>query len=62
MKHAHIDTQHATRATERRTKLRLRELCDEVIASYHQSRGHDLFSNDDRKAARELMASIVRPR
>jgi hypothetical protein len=62
MKYADITTEQANRATERRTKLRLRELCDEVLASYHQARGPDLFSSDDRKAARELMASVVNPR
>jgi hypothetical protein len=62
MKHADINTQHATRATERRSKLRLRELCDEVLASYHQACGNDLFSSDDRNAARELMASVIRAR
>ena len=62
MKHVDITTENANRATERRTKLRLRELCEEVLASYHQARGHDLFSSDDRKTARELMASVVHPR
>ncbi len=61
MKHAATNTKHSKRATERRTKIRLRELCDEVLASYHQARGNDLFSSDDRKAARELMASMVNP-
>jgi len=36
MTHADTTTQQANRATDRRTKLRLRELCDEVLASYHQ--------------------------
>ena len=61
MKHTATTTEHAKRATERRTKLRLRELCDEVLASYDQARGRDLFSSDDRKAARELTASVVNP-
>jgi hypothetical protein len=59
MNKPNIATEHANRAADRRTKLRLRDLCDEVIASYHQARGHELFSSDDRKAARELMASVV---
>jgi hypothetical protein len=62
MKPAAIPAQHANRATERRAKLRLRELCDEVLASYQQARGQDLFSSDDRRMARELMASVVKPR
>jgi hypothetical protein len=62
MTHTDLTTEHATRATERRTKLRLRDLCDEVLASYRLARGHDPFSSDDRKAARELMASVVKSR
>lgn len=62
MKHTDISAAPANRAAERRTKLRLRELCDEVLASYHQARGDDLFSSDDRTSARELMASVVSPR
>jgi hypothetical protein len=59
MKHANITTSQSKRATERRTKLRLRELCDEVLASYHQARGDDLFSNEDRNAARQVMTSVL---
>ena len=62
MKHTDIAIERANRATERRTKLRLRELCDEVLASYNQARGRDLFSSDDRKTARDLMASVVKSR
>jgi len=59
----HTDTTaRSNQASDRRTKLRLRDLCDEVLASYNQARGQDLFSSDDRKAARELMASVVGPR
>ncbi|HEY4305473.1 MAG TPA: hypothetical protein VGM82_13435 [Gemmatimonadaceae bacterium] len=54
-----IITEPANRATERRTMLRLRDLCDEVLASYHHARGEDLFSSEDRKSARDLMASVV---
>jgi hypothetical protein len=60
MKHTDIAIERANRATERRTKLRLRELCEEVLASYNQARGRDLFSSDDRKTARDLMASVVK--
>ncbi len=63
MKHAAAATNvNANRAMERRTKLRLRELCDEVLASYHQARGHELFSSDDRETARGLITSVVNPR
>jgi len=59
MKHPNITTDQWKRATERRTKLRLRELCDEVLASYHQARGDDLFSSEDRNAARQVMTSVL---
>ena len=62
MKHPKMTTEHVNPTTERRTKLRLRDLCDEVLASYHQARGCDLFSSDDRKIARELTTSVVNPR
>lgn len=62
MKHADITIEHADRTTERRTKLRLRELCDEVLASYRHARGSDFFSSDDRNTARDLMASVMKSR
>ena len=62
MRHTDLPTENVIRATERRTKLRLRELCDEVLASYNQARGRDLFSSDDRKTASDLMASVVKSR
>jgi hypothetical protein len=39
---------------DRRTRRRLRELCDEVLASYRVATGRDLFSEEDRRAAREI--------
>lgn len=62
MTHTDINTERSNSSADRRTKLRLRDLCDEVLASYHQARGQDLFSSDDRKTARELMASVVNAR
>jgi hypothetical protein len=62
MKHIELNTRPSNRAADRRTKLRLRELCDEVLASYHQARGQELFSSEDRNAARDLMASVVSSR
>jgi hypothetical protein len=62
MKHAKKIAECASATTDRRTKLRLRELCDEVLASFQLARGRDLFSSEDRSAARELMASVVNPR
>jgi hypothetical protein len=42
-------------AADRRNRQRLRDLCDEVIASFRVARGEDLFSERDRAEARTLM-------
>jgi hypothetical protein len=34
---------------DRRTKGRLRELCDEVLASYRLAQGQDLLSQEERE-------------
>jgi hypothetical protein len=44
---------------ERRTRLRLRELCDEVIASHRAARGQDPISNADRQVANEVLGRIA---
>lgn len=46
--------------SDRRTRLRLRELCDEVLASYRLAEGRDLFDDADRRAARQLIDAIAR--
>ena len=46
-------------ATPRRTKLRLRDLCDEVIASRRLETEGDPISSDDRAAAAELLPKIA---
>lgn len=46
----------AAPAAERRTRLRLRELCDEVLASYRVATGRELFTDADRQAAAKLIA------
>lgn len=43
----------------RRHKLRLRELCDEVIASHRAARERDLFSDGDRAAARAMIGEVA---
>lgn len=57
-------TMHATRPAtvpgERRTLLRLRDLCDEVLASHRIAADRDLFSADDRDAARQLIPILGR--
>ena len=54
------DTATTTPATtERRTRHRLRELCDEVIASYRAAKGYPIFSDRDRADAYALMGQLV---
>ena len=45
-------------AADRRTRLRLRELCDEVIASYRVATDRDILTENDRAAARALLQSV----
>lgn len=45
----------ATSFDERRTRLRLRDLCDEVLASYRLAADRDLFTSEDRIAASKLI-------
>jgi hypothetical protein len=50
-------------ASERRSRSHLRELCDEMLASYRLASGRDLFNDGDRADARSLMSKLVaRPR
>ena len=49
----------STVAADRRTRLRLRDLCDEVLASYRLAADRDLFSIEDREDAMRLMVSVV---
>ena len=48
--------------SERRQRGRLRELCDEVIASHRLARGEELFSERDRLEGRELLRTVGSPR
>jgi hypothetical protein len=45
---------------DRRTRRRLRELCDEVLASFRVANGRDLFSDEDRRAADQLLPGRFR--
>ncbi len=38
---------------------RLRELCDEVLASYRAAKARELFEEDERNEARAVLARIV---
>ena len=44
---------------ERRTRNRLRELCDEVLASYRIAQGQDFVTAEDRDAASQLLRSLA---
>ena len=55
------DRRAATRArtTARRTHLRLRELCDEVLASYRVATGRAPLTTDDRVEADTLLDRVA---
>ena len=46
-------------AADRRTRLRLRELCDEVIASFRVASDRDLLTDRDRMEAQALLSRMV---
>ncbi len=43
----------------RRSLVRLRDLCDEVLASFRAARERDLISDGDRRDARALLAKVA---
>jgi hypothetical protein len=45
--------------TDRRRRVRLRDLCDEVLASFRMASQPDQFSEQDRAEGRALLASVV---
>lgn len=45
-------------AADRRTRPRLRDLCDEVIASFRVATDRDVFTETDRAAARALLQGV----
>lgn len=44
---------------DRRQLSRLRDLCDEVLASFRLAAGQDPISEQDRAAAREVMGAFA---
>lgn len=46
----------------RRSRLRLRDLCDEVLASFRVAHERDVISDADRQDARTLLAGLTRRR
>jgi hypothetical protein len=46
-------------SNERRQRTRLRDLCDEVLASFRMARQADQFSERDRAEGKALVGRIV---
>ena len=44
---------------DRRTRPRLRELCEEVLASYRLARGEEVVSSEDRQLADRLLGQVA---
>lgn len=54
------DRRSADRSTSsRRTRLRLRELCDEVLASYRAATGRGPLTDGDRAEANALLGRVA---
>ena len=49
----------APSADDRRHKQRLRELCDEVLASHRVAQGNDVLSPEERQEARALLDAFA---
>ncbi|HEY0779665.1 MAG TPA: hypothetical protein VGD56_16980 [Gemmatirosa sp.] len=43
----------------RRRRAHLRELCDEVLASFRVARERDIVSDGDRQAARDVLSQLT---
>jgi hypothetical protein len=56
-----LDRRRASRpdATSRRTRPRLRDLCDEVLASFRVAKGRDPLSDAEREDARALLSRVA---
>ena len=46
-------------SADRRHRLRLRELCDEVLASYRVATGREPLSDLERREARAMLAGMT---
>jgi hypothetical protein len=44
---------------DRRTRARLRDLCDEVLASYRLAQGQDFLSPEEREAAHQVLRELT---
>ena len=47
------------RGSDRRFRARLRELCDEVLASYRAAQGEDLVTDDERSEAEQILRTLT---
>lgn len=47
------------RGGDRRTHGRLRDLCDEVLASYRVAQGEDFVTKEDRQVAEQILRNIT---
>jgi hypothetical protein len=56
---ATADTDAATSDAERRTLLRLRDLCDEVIVARQVEQGDEPIRPEERQQAREMLRQIA---
>jgi hypothetical protein len=45
-------------SSDRRSRVHLRDLCDEVLASFRLASGRDLFSDQDRSDARSFAPNL----
>lgn len=57
--HSALNLTVPSAGTDRRQLSRLRDLCDEVLASFRLAAGQDPISDHDRQAARELMPALI---
>ena len=44
---------------DRRTRSRLRELCEEVLASYRVAQGEDFVTSEDRETADQVLRTLT---
>jgi hypothetical protein len=45
--------------SDRRARSRLRELCDEVLASYRVAQGQDFVSREERDEAEQVLRELA---
>ncbi len=50
-----------TETSPRRTRLRLRDLCDEVLASYRVAKSRDPLTPEERDEAKTMLKEVVPP-